>query len=340
MPTLYVIEQGAEIGCDGERIEVRRMGEVLASMPMVKISDIVVFGNVGLTTPMIKRVLDRGIDVIFMTIEGRYHGRLVGEASAHVALRQAQYARAADPQWALQQAQAFVSGKLRNQRALLHRFTRNRSQPPDEAEAAAEAMDDFLRRVERTTQISSLLGVEGSATACYFRGLRSLIGAEWNFNTRSRRPPADPVNVLLSLGYTLLANKVRGAVQTAGFDPHLGFLHQLDYGRPSLALDLMEEFRPLLVDSLVLRVCNDGRITQSDFSVGNTERPVILSDEGKRRFLSAFEERMRTEASHPQGADNGPGRVSYLRCLELQARQLARIIRSEGSPRYSPFTAR
>ncbi|NNJ13346.1 CRISPR-associated endonuclease Cas1 [Chloroflexales bacterium ZM16-3] len=339
MPTLYVIEQGAEIGCDGERLEVRRAGEVLAGVPLVKISDIIVFGNVGLTTPAIKRLLDRGIDVTFMTIEGRYHGRLVGEVTAHVALRQAQYARAADAAWALRQAQAIVEGKLRNQRALLQRFARNRADPPPEAGAAAEAMGDYLPRVGRTTRIPALLGVEGSATARYFAGLRSLIGPDWNFNARQRRPPADPVNVLLSLGYTLLANKVRGAVQAAGFDPYLGYLHQLDYGRPSLALDLMEEFRPLLVDSLVLRVCGDGRVTQEDFTPGDAARPVVFSDAGLRRFLTAFEERMRTQATHPLGADSGPGKVSYLRCLELQARQLARAVRGQDDA-YTPFTVR
>jgi CRISPR-associated protein Cas1 len=339
MPTLYVIEQGAEIGCDGERIEVRRAAEVLAAVPLIKITDIVVFGNVGLTTPAIKRLLDRGVDVTFMTVEGRYHGRLIGEATAHVALRQAQYARAADPAWALRQAQAVVDGKLRNQRALLHRFTRNRASPPAEAEAAADALTDYIARVGRTTRIPALLGVEGSATACYFGGLRSLIGPDWNFSARQRRPPADPVNVLLSFGYTLLANKVRGAVQSAGFDPYLGFLHQLDYGRPSLALDLMEEFRPLLIDSLVLRVCGDGRITAEDFTPGDAARPVVFGDAGKRRYLAAFEERMRTEATHPLGADSGPGKVSYLRCLELQARQLARAVRGQDEV-YTPFTAR
>lgn len=338
MATLYVIEQGAEIGCDGERLEVRREGATLGSVPLAKVGDVVVFGNVGLSTPAIKRLLDRGVEVTFLTVEGRYHGRLVGEVTAHVALRQAQYARAADGAWALRQAQACVAGKLRNQRALLHRFTRNRADPPAEAEAAAADLDRSIERVGRTTQLSALLGVEGSATARYFSGVRSLLGDGWGFSARRRRPPTDPVNVLLSLGYTLLAHKVLGAVQAAGFDPYLGFLHQLDYGRPALALDLMEEFRPILVDSLVLRVCGDGRLSAEDFQPGAGERPIVLGDAGKRRFLEAFEERMRTEATHPEGADSGPGRVSYLRCLALQARRMARAVRESGD--YVPFVAR
>ncbi|WP_298483121.1 CRISPR-associated endonuclease Cas1 [uncultured Chloroflexus sp.] len=339
MATLYVIEQGAEIGCDGERIEVRRLGEVIGSVPLIKLDDIVIFGNIGISTPAMKRLLDRGIEVTFMTVDGRYQGRLVGQVTAHVALRQAQYAYAADGERALVLAQSFVEGKLRNQRALLQRFSRNRAEPPPEAIAAADDLTAYIKRVKRTTQLSSLLGVEGSATARYFAGLRSLIGSEWNFRSRQRQPPPDPVNLLLSLGYTLLAHKVLGAVQAAGFDPYLGFLHRLDYGRPSLALDIMEEFRPLLVDSLVVRVCNDGRLRPEHFQPGNAERPVIISDDGKRAFLAAFEERMRTEATHPEGADSGPGKVPYTRCIALQARRLARVIRGQHDT-YEPFAVR
>lgn len=339
MATLYVVEQGAEIGCNGERIEVRREGKLIGSVPLVKLEDIVIFGNVGVSTPALKRLLDRGIEVTFMTIDGRYQGRLIGQTTAHVTLRQAQYACAADAERTLKLAQACVEGKLRNQRAVLQRFSRNRANPPADAIAAADDLDAFIHRVSRTTRLSSLRGVEGSATARYFAGLRSLIGPEWNFHSRQRRPPPDPVNLLLSLGYTLLAHKVLGAVQAAGFDPYLGYLHSLDYGRPSLALDLMEEFRPILIDSLVARVCNDGRLRPEHFRTGDEERPVIINDEGKRIFLTAFEERMRTEATHPEGADSGPGKVTYTRCIALQARRLARVIRGDIE-RYEPFTAR
>ncbi len=339
MSTLYLVEQGAELGCDGERLVVRRGEETLQTVPLARIEDAVVFGNVALTTPVVKRLLDANVTVTFLTVHGRYHGRLVGRASAHVELRRAQYRRAEDNTWALGMAQQCVEGKLRNCRVLLQRFCRNRNDPPETASAAAATLDSFIERVARTTQLSSLLGVEGSATACYFGGLRALFDSAWGFDNRNRRPPRDPVNVLLSLGYTLLSHKVLGAVEAAGFDPYQGFLHQTDYNRPSLSLDLMEEFRPLLVDSLVLRCCADGRITHDDFAAGEEDSvPIILSDAGKRRFIAAFEERMRTEASHPNGADGRPGKVSYLRCLDLQARQLARCVRSGDM--YQPFTAR
>ncbi len=339
MATLYVVEQGTELACHGERMEIRRDDAVIASVPLVKIDDVLIFGNVSLTTPAIKRLLERGVEVTFLTLSGHYHGRLVGEVTAHVALRRAQYRCADDAARALRLAQCFVLGKLAGYRALLRRFARSRARVPDDVSDSADALTDALARVERTTALSSLLGVEGSATARYFRGFRALLDPAWAFEQRQRRPPPDPINVLLSLGYTLLTHKVLGAVQAVGFDPYQGFLHQLDYKRPSLALDLVEEFRPLLVDSLVLRCCSDGRITRDDFQASHdSPYPILLSDEGKRRFVTAFEERMRTEATHPEGASGAPGKVPYLRCLELQARRLARAVQQDE--RYVPFATR
>jgi CRISPR-associated protein Cas1 len=301
----------------------------------------VIFGNVGLTTPAVKRLLDEGIEVTFLTIYGRYHGRLVGAAAPHAALRRTQYRRAEEPGWALELARQFVEGKLRNQRALLQRFARNRSSVPDAVLAAAEALAWPIGRVARATTIGSLLGIEGSGTARYFEGFRALIGPEWRFDRRDRRPPPDPVNALLSFGYTLLSHKAFGVVQAVGLDPYQGFLHQVDYRRPSLALDMMEEFRPLLVDSLILRMCADGRIAPTDFTptTDASDGPgVLLSDDARRRFVAAFEERMRTEATHPDGADGRPGKVSYLRCMELQARCLVRAL--QRNAQYESFTAR
>ncbi|EFO79695.1 CRISPR-associated Cas1 family protein [Oscillochloris trichoides DG-6] len=339
MATLYVIEQGAEIGCDGERIVVRRQGQEIGSVPISRLDDILIIGNIGISTPALKRLFERGIEVTFLTVHGRYQGRLVGATTPHAALRRAQYRRADDPAWSLSQAQACVTGKLRNARVLLQRFARNRSNVSPDVSIAADDLSTYIARIERTTQLSSLLGVEGSATARYFGGLRALFEPDWQFHARSRRPPGDPVNVLLSLGYTLLLHKVTAAIAASGLDPYMGYLHQIEYGRASLALDMMEEFRPLLVDSLVLRCCGDGRVQAEDFrSGGEGERAIVFSPEGQRRFISAFEERMRTEATHPEGADSGPGKVSYMRCLELQARRLVRAI--QGSTPYEPFIAR
>ncbi|WP_129678152.1 CRISPR-associated endonuclease Cas1 [Candidatus Chloroploca sp. Khr17] len=340
MATLYIIEQGASVNLENERMVVSRDGQEVSALPLIKITDVVVFGNCSFSLPTLKRLLDRGVELSFLTVRGRYQGRLVGMATPHVGLRRDQYRKADDPAWALDQAQRIVNGKLRNCRALLQRFARNRSSVDPEVTSTISALSDLSERVQRTTKVSALLGVEGSATARYFRGLRALFDPAWNFQDRNRRPPTDPVNAALSLGYTLLQHHVLGAVQTVGFDPYLGYLHQPDYHRPSLALDMMEEFRPLIIDSLVLRCCSDGRLTQEDFSVGDDESPyaVRMSDEAKRRFIKAYEERVRIRLTHPEGADRGPGEVDYARCFELQARRLARAVRG-GEP-YQPMFSR
>ena len=339
MATLYVIEQGAALNCDGERIIVARENETLGSVPLIKLDDVIIFGNAGITTPAMKRLLDRGIEVTFMTTSGRYHGRLIGAATAHVALRRAQYRRADDPAWSLGTAQRCVEGKLRNCRSVLQRFARQRTTVDPEIPAAIADIQGLIERVQRTTKLSALTGVEGRATAQYFRGLRSLFADDWGFHRRNRRPPADPINVLLSLGYTLLTHKMLGMVQAVGFDPYQGYLHQLNYNRPSLALDLIEEFRPILVDSFVVRCCTEGLLNLNDFATSDDpERPIVLEADAKRRFVAAFEERLRLEVTHPEGAGDRPGKVSYLRCLELQARRLARAVQQNTT--YQPWSIR
>jgi len=339
MPPLYLIEQGAELRCDGERLLVYKDGEALQSMPLVKIDQVVVIGNIQLSTPAVKRLLDRNVEVAFLTQHGRFHGRLTGDAPPHVALRRLQYRRADDAEWSLKLARRIVEGKLRNCRALLQRYRRDRVAPPSVLDDAITTIWETIGKLEPVQGRSALTGLEGYGTRRYFAGFRALLNDGWGFGGRERRPPPDPVNVLLSFGYTLLLANVMHSVQTVGLDPFLGFLHTDAYNRPSLALDLMEEFRPLLVDSLVLRCCNERLLTPRHFgSSDDPLRPIVLHDDGKRSFVRAFEERMRLQVLHPEGADSGPGRVPYRRCVELQARRLARAIRTGGG--YETFGVR
>lgn len=339
MPTVYLIEQGTALHCEHDCFEVRKDEVTLQRIPLIKIEQIVVCGNVQLSTPAIKRLLDHNIDVVFLTQAGRFHGRLVGETPPHVALRRLQYRRADDPAWAFTVARTMVAGKLCNCRALLQRYRRDRTHPPPALDESIDALYDMIAKIPRTQGRSALMGIEGFAAKRYFAGLRALLDQEWGFKARMRRPPPDPINVLLSFGYTLLLNHVQHAVQMVGLDPFLGYLHTDVYNRPALALDLMEEFRPLLVDMLVMRCCNEGLIDRSEFTDTDDEgRPLLLSDTGKRAFVRSFEERLRKEVLHPDGADSGPGKVSYRRCIDLQARRLVKAIQ-EGVP-YVAFGAR
>ena len=327
MPPLYVVQQGARLHIANHRLEVKLEEEVLASLPLGQVSQVVLFGNIGLTTPAIDALLAQACQVIFLTQRGEYRGQLVGPLTPHVPVRRAQYRRLDDERFALEMARGFVAAKLHHQLALLLRHNRQLGSP--EVEAAAGRLRQSLDELPRKTALSSLLGLEGASTAAYFSGFRALFAAEWRFDERNRRPPRDPVNVLLSLGYTLLAELVSGAVQSVGLDPYAGFLHQVAYNRPALALDILEEFRPV-VDGIALWCCRGGQLTLADFTPGPSERPVVLGEAGQRRYLQAFEQRMEQRFTHPlRGLQ-----LNLRQCLQEQARQVADRLQS-GQPGYT-----
>ncbi len=321
MPPLYIVQQNTKLRIRNRRLQVELEQEdggveIISSTPLGQVSQVVLFGNVGLTTPAIDTLLAQESEVIFLTLHGEYRGRLVGPLTPHVPLRRAQYRRLEEDGFALGMAQGFVAAKLNHQRALLQRH--NREESLTELRQVIEQLDEALDAVPRKTALSALRGLEGSGGAAYFRGLRRLFDPQWNFHDRNRRPPGDPVNVLLSFGYTLLAELCSSAVQAIGLDTYAGFLHEVVYNRPALGLDLCEEFRPM-VDGVVLWCCRGGQLTPADFSPGPPERPVLLSDAGKRRFLQAYEQRLEQTFTHPLRGQ----RLTMRQCIVEQARQIA-----------------
>ncbi len=327
MPPIYVTLQGARLRVSNRRLRIEQADEELASVPLAHVSQVVLFGNIGLTTPAISALLSRNIEVVFLSRSGSYRGHLSGMETPHVPLRRAQYRRLGDADFTLEMAKNLVTAKLRHQRALLQRHNRDRGDP--EIASAVERIQAGLAQVPRKRGLSSLRGVEGSSAAAYFGGYRRLFGEEWHFQSRQRRPPPDPVNALLSLGYTLLAGIATGAAAAVGLDPYAGFLHNLAYNRPALGLDLMEEFRPV-VDGAVLRAVQGEIVRPEDFrevkggSAGGAVRGVLLSEEGKRQFIRAFEQRMEAAVTHPVQGRKLPMR----QCLVEQARQVRQCVES------------
>ncbi len=333
MPPLYVNQQGAKLRIENNRLQVvanpdspTLESEILVSLPLAHVSQVVLFGNISITTPAIDRLLAQGVEVIFLTRQGEYRGRLEGGLMPHVPLRRQQYQRLAQPEFTLAMARAFVNAKLAHQKTLLQRHNRDQSDP--DIDHCIEQLNDAQQLLAHRHQLSSLRGLEGSATAAYFRGFKRLFDPAWKFDDRNRRPPRDPVNVLLSLGYTLITRIAASAVEATGLDPYAGFLHEIAYNRPALGLDLVEEFRPV-VDGVVLWCCRSGQLTPADFGPGPAERPVQLDDDGKRRFLKAFEERMEQRLTHPRRGLQFPLR----QCLLEQARQIVDCVQS-GKPDY------
>lgn len=286
----------------------------------------VVLGNVQITTPALQRMLKLGIALVYLHTDGTYCGRLTGHGTPHVALRRAQYDRQHEPGYALAVAQEIVKAKVRNLRALLQRHRRQSKPDLDDA-------IDGLARAEasagHTRTLHALLGLEGSATALYFAGYRTLLPDPWQMVRRTRRPPGDPVNAMLSLGYTLLSQQALSAVEATGLDPYAGFLHQDSYNRPSLALDMTEEFRPV-IDGLVLHVCAHRVITPEGFRPGEAgERPVVMEQEALKRYIAAYRERFMRPILHPRLRE----RMPLWRFLHVQAQEIARCVR-EGDPGY------
>ncbi|RME50859.1 MAG: CRISPR-associated endonuclease Cas1 [Caldilineae bacterium] len=334
MPTLYVVEQGAKIQKDHRRLVVSKEGEILQSIPLIKLEQVYLLGNISITTPALGWLMDNNIDVVFCNRYGRYRGRVIGQSSGHSKLRRLQYRRVDNALFAMNTARAIVQAKLRNSRALLMRYQRNLHRPA--LQNAIERLANLMERADRVQTLNSLRGVEGIAAAVYFEAFPHLFKREgWQFPRRVRRPPTDPVNVLLSFGYTLLTRQLESAVEMVGLDPYLGCLHADSYNRPSMALDLTEEFRSIVVDSVVLRCLNSDLITPANFTAqSDPERPVLLDEAGRNRFLREFEARLAVEFTHPAIGE----RVTYRRCFELQAREMARAIQSDGL--YQPFTVR
>jgi CRISPR-associated protein Cas1 len=333
MSTVYVIENGATVRKDGEQLKIDvPKGGTLLKMPLSKVDPLVIFGNLTVTAPAVRALLDQGAPVVYLSSKGKLLGRLQPFENKNVPLRWQQFQAAADPEARLNIAKSIVKGKLLNQRTLLQRAGR---EGISKLGTAISRLGALVRQADKAKDLNSLRGVEGAGASEYFRQWPKLIRQlGFPFPGRVRRPPTVRVNSLLSFGYVLLLNEVFNACHVVGFDPYVGYLHMDRYGRPALALDLMEEFRPVLVDSLVLAVINRRILEPEDFDTGlggvKRMRPHAL-----KKFLGAWEQKRRTFIRHPIYDQQVP----YWRVIELQARVLGKVLMGEMEE-YIPFLTR
>lgn len=326
MPNLYVTEQNAVLRKRGDRIVVEKERKVLLDVPCLHLDQVLVFGNVQFTTQALVEMLDHGIEMAIFTLSGRLRGQLTPPKAKNVELRMAQYDRVRDEGFLLAFGQAVVRGKVLNAVAHLRRFRANHPEAVDAA--TLEALEASARRVDSAASLDALRGIEGAAARRTFAALPKLLPAEITFPGRRRRPPRDPVNALLSFGYVLVGNELQALLDGIGFDPYLGFFHQLDYGRPSLALDLLEEFRPALVDRFTIGLFNRGVVRPADF-VAQPGGGVALGAEGRQRYFAAFERELNT----PRKVEDGE--ASFRDLFRRQAHRLAATLQ-RGEP-YLPF---
>jgi CRISPR-associated protein Cas1 len=343
---LYLNTPGYRVGCKDEVLQVKDQDRVIEEVRMRDVSNVALFGNIQISTQAIQSLCEMEVPVTYFSMGGWFYGITRGHALKNIFLRMEQFRLARDEKICLSLARQFVHGKIRNQRTLL---MRNHLEPPEVIIGKLKrASEDVLAAVS----LEELLGMEGAAASQYFQQFNGMIKVEdddlpgfetpkdskqlafnFNFTNRNRRPPTDPVNAMLSLAYSMLAKDCTLAALAVGFDPYLGFYHQPRFGRPALALDLMEEMRPLVAESTVLSCINNRVITEKDFV--RAGQAVNLSAPGRKRFFQTYEQRMCSLITHPLF----DYKVSYRRALELQARLLAKTLTGEIAE-YIPLMTR
>jgi len=320
--TLYVTTQGAYLAKDGECVLVRVEGKDRLRLPVHGLGGLVCFGNVTCSPFLLGHCAENNVAVSFLTEYGRFLARVQGPVSGNVLLRREQYRRADDPQASAGLARSVLTGKVANARTVLLRAVRDHSDKSDATalRVAAERLADCGARLALGAELDTLRGIEGEAGHVYFGVFDHLITGQkdaFAFTGRSRRPPLDRINCLLSFLYTLLAHDVRGALETVGLDPAVGFLHRDRPGRPGLALDLMEEFRPVLADRLALSLVNMGQVRAKGFRV-EENGAVRMDDETRKALLVAYQTRKQEEMLHPFLKEKAPlGLMPYLQALLL-----------------------
>lgn len=326
---LYVTEQGAYVSAKSGRIRVTKNDEVLADVRLLDVSHLCVFGNVQISTQAITRILSAGAPILWMSFGGWLNGWAQSSINKHVQLRRRQVT-VTDKSISRQ----IIAGKIRNQRTILRRNAKT---------AISASLLDSMRALAtsavKAESIQSLLGYEGTAARLYFSSFTAMlsthvdVGWEFDFNGRTRRPPPDPINALLSFCYSLLTKDLVATCLGVGLDPHLGVLHSPRFGRPALALDLAEEFRPLVADSVVLQVLNNCEIGDNDFIRRNAG--CQLTQQGRKKVITAYERRLAVQITHPVFGY----KISYRRCLDVQARLLAAVLVGELAE-YTPLMTR
>ena len=327
---VYVQEQGAYVSLSGDNIIVKRQSGDKQKIRLIDVSALVLFGNVQASTQAIRTLCNRSIPICYLSYGGWFYGMTNGSTSRNVDLRIYQHKTYESKSLLLSIAREIVSGKIKNCMTLLRR--NGRPQP----KSVLDQMSLLARKSKITKNYNTLLGVEGMAAHHYFGAFQTMLRGDINtfyFNERNRRPPKDPVNTILSFLYALLVREMTTTVSMVGFDVYLGFLHTPHHGRPSLALDLIEEFRPLVADSVCISIINNNVVSKSDFVI--TPFGVNLNADGRRKVIEAFENRLNSTIYHKLLGYS----ASYRRIMETQARLLARHISGE-IPAYPPFRTR
>ena len=328
MANLYLTEQGSVLRKTGERIIVQKDEEILLDVPCHKVESVLIFGNVQVTTQALHELFEHGIELALLTRTGRLIGQITSPTTKNIELRIEQFKRYWEEDFRLGLSRVFVHGKISNGLNLLRSFSYNHP----ECDLASEMgqMKSSLTEAPAASDIGVLMGIEGNAARRYFAGFAKMMRGPFTFEGRRKHPAPDPVNALLSFGYTLVFNEISSLLDGLGFDPYLGYFHSVEYGRASLASDLLEEFRAS-VDRFTLYLINNNVFKDEDFYANPKGEGVYLTREALKRYFLQYERQLNHEFLHPETGEN----TTLRKCFRFQAEKLASHIR--GGATYTTF---
>jgi len=343
MATLYLIEQNTVLRKTSDRLVLTKkqpnehttdkgysQAGILLELPCADIDQVMLFGNIQVTTQALQELLQHDIELAIFTFSGKLLGQLTPPQSKNIELRIAQFAKQQQITFCLQLARAIVQSKLASARDLVHGYYSNH--PGVFSQADLQQLESFLALADKADNLDSLRGYEGSGTACYYNLFGKMLQPPWQFDGRNRQPPRDPVNAVLSFGYVIVTTELQSLLDGVGFDPYLGFYHQVKYGRPSLALDLVEEFRHALVDRLALFLFNHQMMDEKDFAQ-IAEGGVYLNTSGKAKFFRHYENMLGKLIADSDQADTHRG---FRSAFQQQIYALAKTVQHDQP--YEPFT--
>lgn len=335
MSNLYIYEQGSKVGYKENRLMISNSKHPETSVPIENIDNIVVFGGVQVSTACMQHLLTKGIHLTWLSKNGTYFGRLESTSHINIERQRLQFRTGDDTLFRLEIAKKFIKGKGLNQKTFLLRG--NRYLKSQELRDMIKEMTYDIEKISSKQSLASLMGIEGSIARLYYNALNLILDKEFSFEKRTRRPPKDPYNSLISFGYTLLLYEIFTALVTKGLNPYAAFLHSDRHGHPALCSDLMEEWRPILVDSLAVSLINTKRITTENFDYNEENGGVYLNKEGCKLFVEMFEKRLREEVSYITAI---PYKMSFRRIIEYQVMQLIKAMEKNDATYYEPVLIR
>lgn len=335
MAYLYVSEQGSVIGVTGNRFEIKLKGQVIQSVPIETLDIIEIFGYVQITTQCLSRCLREGINIVFFSYNGAYFGRLISTNHVNTSRQRKQALLTTECDFSLSIGKSILMAKINNQITILRRYARTNKKV--NIADAIKHMNIAIKAINKATTINQIIGHEGYAAKTYFKYLGMLIDHDFAFTGRSRRPPKDPFNSMISLGYSLLLNEIYGRIESKGMNPFWGFIHQDHEKHPTLASDLIEEWRAVIVDSFAMSCINGHEIRKENFEISDYNNGVYLTKEGLRTFIYKLEQKMNTKTKYLSYIDYP---LTFRQAIDMQVASLAKAIDQDDPSLYIPFKIR